>query len=661
MLRKTLPFLLSLIVCLPAVAQTPVPRGLVDISPSNTSGSYVEIVEGGTGTFTITRTNADLSTSVEWIAMETLYDGPPTTGFSPSAGMVTLAAGQSSKTFTISTQQDSVYRAPGYRWYCVMLMSATNGYVPKPVNEGELSPTHNPYGMLLVHDSDLAVIDFATRSPAVREDAGMASLTLRRTGNVSLPVTLHYDRVGTQTSGNISFAASETEKTFQIPIENNTLWTGNRNTTLQLSGLSAGSRFPESTPSIAAQLTIQEDEPTPVITMANVTLAEGNSGRRSGSVVLKITPPVGLLVGGAFHMLPGTAEYPVDYVTGGAGLVDTYFSFDGTHSQYVFPFEVIGDTLLEPDETFRIHVTQLTPGLPIQTPADATVTILDDETNLTPDIVKIARAQSMRFSIDIGLPAAASLTLTPQASDPSIVKIPSSIRFNAGQSAATFDVTGNAPGTSRVSITLPSEHGGQTLSSLVTVFEGTTLVVEPNPVTVFTGEELKIRVSLKPASSATERLQLSSANPELATVPGEIVIPPGGPGTFTVKGVKPGATYATVVLPPLLGGLSMPVLIDVIDRPPTPAIVAIEPSSGDVAGGTPFIARGSLLTADCRLLFGDAPATSVALSSDGMLIGSTPAHAAGAVDVTLQCGSEMFVLPDAFTYTTPPRRRSARH
>jgi hypothetical protein len=105
----------------------------------------------------------------------------------------------------------------------------------------------------------------------------------------------------------------------------------------------------------------------------------------------------------------------------------------------------------------------------------------------------------------------------------------------------------------------------------------------------------------------------------------------------------------------------VPLLLDVVQKPPAMAITAIEPSSGSANGGTPFLARGSLLTADCRLLFGGTPATLMALTSDGMLIGLTPPNAAGSVDVTLVCGESHFALTDAFTYIGVPRVRSARH
>jgi hypothetical protein len=306
---------------------------------------------------------------------------------------------------------------------------------------------------------------------------------------------------------------------------------------------------------------IQEDDPLPTLSIAGASSAgEGNSGSQSGAFTVKLSAPV-KGVDYEYELVDGSATFASDYTGTKSGVLH----FDATHSELTVPFQIIGDTAAEGSETFRLHLSRTSDyASQIALPPDATFTIVNDDPALTPLTVQIPRGETMRFTLDVGASGVSPTVVPLSASEPGIASFPPSVPVGAGQSRATFYVTGVKAGSTRVTATLP---GGQRLSSTVTVHE--------------------------------------SVN--------------------------------------------------------NPAITSIEPSSGDVSGGTPFIARGLLLTADCRLSFGDAPATSIALNSDGMLTGSTPAHAAGAVDVTLSCGSETFVLPNAFTYTAPLRRRSARH
>ncbi|MDN0196798.1 IPT/TIG domain-containing protein [Streptomyces sp. S.PNR 29] len=113
--------------------------------------------------------------------------------------------------------------------------------------------------------------------------------------------------------------------------------------------------------------------------------------------------------------------------------------------------------------------------------------------------------------------------------------------------------------------------------------------------------------------------------------------PPGAAGNATVQVTTP-AGSATVP-----GGFTY-----VAPAPPT--VSSLIPTTGPIAGGTPFVITGSNLTG-AGVTFGGVPATNIVVTADGTVIaGLTPPGAAGnvAVQVTTPTGSA--TVAGGFTY-----------
>jgi len=451
-------------------------------------------------------------------------------------------------------------------------------------------------------------------------------------------------------SGTSTLADGQSEQLVTVPTSDDAIYRGNKEYYIKL--LSATNDYV--LPPGYGYLTVFENEPRPKLSVQDVALPELDSGRRAGSFTVKLSVAVPSLAV-SYSIADGSARAGNDYVALPGGSIH----FDPAHTEISIPFEIIGDRIREPHETFRLHLYTLTPGL-IAMPPDATCTILNDDSELLPSLAQLGKGQSLRYTLHIGLPAASTLSIPLEASDPSVVSLPASIRFDRGQSTATFTVTAIAAGQTRIRAQLPPENGGGAPSATLIVHESGKVVFSPRALEVFRGEEAELRVSLDPPSTQNERLLLTTGNPDIAGIANEVVIPAGGSGTITVKGLSPGPTFVNATLPPAFGDGYATAAIDVIERPAAPVITSVEPQSGTSAGGTPVVVRGALLTADCTLLFGNVPAKNVVLDEEGSLNGVTPPHKSGAVDVMLQCGSDMFVLTNAFTYTDS-RQRSARH
>jgi hypothetical protein len=502
--------------------------------------------EGTVFTLTLTRTRADLSTVVDWQAY--VPPGLPTAELTPSSGTLTLQAGELSKQFSIATPpNDSTFG--GNKDYFIGI-TATNDYIV-------LGGTKH----VVVFDNDVGFLETAS-SMTVREDAGTATITVQRTGNLAPAGYVRYATSGPglgPVAGELGFAPGETSKSFSVPVIDDQLWSPDPVGTVSLFNPSPAVRI--RTPAVSVH--IQDNEPVPVLSAAGASSVETDSGQRGGAFTVKMSAPV-TAFDVQYELVDGSAQFSSDYIGAQSGVLH----FDATHSELAVPFQIIGDTAAEGNESLRLHLSRVSSyASQIAIPPDATFTILNDDAGLTPLSAQLARGEVMRYTLDLGLAAASATTIPLSVSDSAILSLPASVQISAGQSRATFNVTAREPGSARISARLP---GGRSLTSFVTVQDSGT------------GE-------------------------------------------------------------------------------PSPAIASIEPAAGSAAGGTPFIARGSLLTADCTLLFGGAAAKTITLTSDGMLSGATTPHAPGIVDVLLVCGSETFVLTNAFTYTAPSRVRSARH
>jgi IPT/TIG domain/Fibronectin type III domain/Cysteine-rich secretory protein family len=87
-----------------------------------------------------------------------------------------------------------------------------------------------------------------------------------------------------------------------------------------------------------------------------------------------------------------------------------------------------------------------------------------------------------------------------------------------------------------------------------------------------------------------------------------------------------------------------------------PIVTSVNPSAGPASGGTTVTISGCRFTGVTAVKFGSTAATNVNFVSDTQITAASPAHAGGAVDVTVTTASGTSVInsADGFTYTVPP-------
>ena len=85
-----------------------------------------------------------------------------------------------------------------------------------------------------------------------------------------------------------------------------------------------------------------------------------------------------------------------------------------------------------------------------------------------------------------------------------------------------------------------------------------------------------------------------------------------------------------------------------------PGVTAINPTSGSTAGGTSVTITGANFVSGATVKFGGVAATNVNVSSSTTITATTPAHAAGAVDVVVtNPDAQLGTLTGGFTYVVP--------
>ena len=87
---------------------------------------------------------------------------------------------------------------------------------------------------------------------------------------------------------------------------------------------------------------------------------------------------------------------------------------------------------------------------------------------------------------------------------------------------------------------------------------------------------------------------------------------------------------------------------------PDPTVTGASPNSGTTAGGTSVTISGANFASGATVTFGGAAATNVNVVSGSTMTATTPAHAAGAVNVVvMNPGGQSGTLAGGYTYTAP--------
>ena len=340
------------------------------------------------------------------------------------------------------------------------------------------------------------------------------TVTLSKTS--STPITVSYATAdGTATagqdytaaSGTITFAAGQTSKTVKVAVVGDTTVEADETFTVTLSNPS-GATISRAT----ATGTIRNDDVAlPTVSIADATKTEGSSGTSNLGFTVTLSKAATSTVTVKYATSNGTATAGQDY-TAGSGTI----TFSAGQTSKTVNVAVIGDTTVEPDETFT--VTLSSPSGATVSRATVTGTISNDDVT-TPQTPTIAISDASIAEGDSGTATMAfTLSLSSASSNAVTVDYATSngtatagLDYNSTSGTVTFapgvtsqlvnvgvigDTTDESDETFTVTLSAPS---GATIADAT----GTGTIVDNDTTSVPGGPAVPFGSHLKPYAAGT--------------------------------------------------------------------------------------------------------------------------------------------------------------
>ncbi len=204
------------------------------------------------------------------------------------------------------------------------------------------------------------ILQFSAPTYTVNENVGTATIDVTRTSGSGGTVTVHYtitngtasaaDYTG-PTSGTLTFNNGDTVKSISIPIVSDSLDEVDETLNLALDTPTGGAVLGAQT---TAVLTITDDDPTPSLSINDVTVTEGNSGTADAVFTVSLSAASGQTVTVNYATADGTATVADSDYQAIASTTLTFLPGETTKNVTV---KVNGDLFYEFDEDFFVNLS----------------------------------------------------------------------------------------------------------------------------------------------------------------------------------------------------------------------------------------------------------------------------------------------------------------
>ena len=441
---------------------------------------------------------------------------------------LTFAAGETSKTITVSVTGDTINEAD--ETVIVTLSGASGADIDTASGTGTITDDDTPM--------------FSIDSPSVAEgDSSTANLTF----TVSLSpasyqaVTVDYARTGgTATSGTdftavaggtLTFAATETSKTFTVSVTGDTVDESNETVVITLSNASTGTSISTS----SGTGTIRDDDPKFSIADASVTEGDSGSVNMTFTVTLSASSTSRLTVDYA-DAGTGTATSGTDYTAVTAGTL----TFAPGATSRTIAVSVTGDEANEANETVVLELSNPSSGTGIGR-ASGTGTITDNDTpSFSIDSPSVAEGDSsttsLTFTVSLSPASATQVTVNyadagtgtaTSGTDYTALASSTTLTFAAGTSSQTITVSVTGDTTYEADETVVLTLSGASAGTNITTASGTGTITNDDPglsidsPSVVEGDggsvNLVFTVTLAPTSSSQVTVNYADAGTGTAT------------------------------------------------------------------------------------------------------------------------------------------------
>jgi hypothetical protein len=288
------------------------------------------------------------------------------TDYTASSGRLDFAPGVLARSFTVPVLVDTAVEPA--ETVDLSLFNASGAAV-----------VGNPGEATLTITTDNPAIQFAAATYTVAESAAAAVITVRRLAPATAAVFVDYETTeGTATpgsdyvatSGRLTFPSGVTQRSFQVPLVNDTVFEGAETVGLRLVAAGGGARL--GTPTLAV-LTIAGNDAAGAIELAasDFSAAEG-----AAFATVTVTRSAGLASGVTVDLVAGggTAVAGTDYVAG-----TTTVSFAAGETRKTVTIELVDDEDGDGNRTVGLTLANPAGGATLGARATATLWLVDDE------------------------------------------------------------------------------------------------------------------------------------------------------------------------------------------------------------------------------------------------------------------------------------------
>ncbi|TWT83200.1 Serine-aspartate repeat-containing protein F precursor [Planctomycetes bacterium CA13] len=514
------------------------------------TASVGTVNEGDPAAFVITRTDgSEGSVTVNYNTVDGTAVAPGDYT-AVTAGSVTFAAGETTKTITITTIDDAVEETAEN--FSVTLSSVSAGeigmataQVTIPAND---TVTPQPGAFSITADS------------ASVDEGSTAAFTITRANGTDGEVTVTFSTVdGTAVApgdytaintGTVVFADGETTKTVNVTTINDTVEEGAETFSVTISDVTSGTIA-----TTTAQVTIPANDVV-VVQPGTFSIAADNASVDEGSPAsFTITRAGGSdgIVTVSYNTVDGTAVAPGDYTAVPAGSV----TFAAGETTKTISVTTINDTIEEVAENFSVTLSDVTAGTigtataQVTMPANDTVVAQPGTFSIAADNASVNEGSPATFTITRANGSDGSVTVSYDTVDGTAVApgdytavAAGSVVFAAGETTKTISVTTIDDTAEEVaenfSVTLSNVTAGTigTATAQVTIPANDTVVVQPGTfsiaadnATVSEGSDATFTITRSGGSDGSVTVSYNTVN-GTAVAPGDYTAVAAGSVVF---------------------------------------------------------------------------------------------------------------------------------
>jgi len=325
------------------------------------------VAEGDAGTSTLSLPVTLDRRSFEDVSVDVVTsDGTAVAGadYQSLATTVTVPAGSTSTTADVTMDGDTAFE--GDETIAVDLSNPVGGTIAGGSAVGTIA------------NDDAAPTLSIDDVSAAEGDAGTTTFTftVTKTGDTALPASVGYATADGSASsaddyvahsGTLAIPANQASGTIDVTVNGDTTSEANETFTVELSAPSDATIADGS-----GTGTILDDEPTPSLTIDDVTVAEGDAGTTTASFTVSLSHATASTVTVDAATANGTAAAGSDYEAWSGPL-----SFPPGTTSVPVDVTIDGDTVAEADETFSVGLSNEANAIVVRSPGTGTIT--DDD------------------------------------------------------------------------------------------------------------------------------------------------------------------------------------------------------------------------------------------------------------------------------------------